>query len=154
MFIVVVWIPDHGVPRLLHEGGELEEPQLVVPDAPALPGGAGGLGRARQTSHPHPEAGRSLLRVEERILSEGLHVVRRGLAQAGVLPEASVRDGGSHPGLHVSRGRHDLGAGHLLHLLESFLPLGGIKVGGGTLAGHLQHTPSLPACLLLELQQL
>ena len=138
MFIVVVRVPDHGVPRLLHEGRELEEPQLVVADAPALPGGTGWLSCPSESSHPHAQAGGRLLRLQERVLGEGLHVVRRGLAQAGVLPEASVGDGRAHPGLHVGGGRDDLGARHLLHLLQSLLPLGGVKVGGGTLARHLE----------------
>ena len=138
MFVVVVRVADHRVPGLLHEGGELEEPQLVVADAPALPGRAGWLGRPSEGSHTHPEAGGSLLALQERILSERLHVVGRGLAQPRVLPEPPVGDGGAHPGLHVGGGRDDLGARHLLHLLESLLSLGGIKVGGGTLAGHLQ----------------
>ena len=32
------------VPGLLHVGGELEQPELVVADAPPLPGGGGGGG--------------------------------------------------------------------------------------------------------------
>ena len=56
-----------------------------------------------------------------------------------MLPEAPVGDGGPHPGLHVGGGRDDLGAGHLLHLLQSLLPLGGVQVGGGALAGNLQQ---------------
>ena len=61
-----------------------------------------------------------------------------------MLPEAAVGDGGPHPGLHVGGGRDDLGAGHLLHLLQSLLPLGGVQVGMGTLAGHLQRSQSDP----------
>lgn len=60
-----------------------------------------------------------------------------------MLPEAAVGDGRPHPGLHVGGGRHDLGAGHLLHLLERLLPLRGVKVGGGALPGDLQQQSGL-----------
>ena len=60
-----------------------------------------------------------------------------------MLPESAVCDGGSHPGLHVRGGRDDLGAGHLLHLLQSLLPLGGVQVGGGALARNLQQRGGL-----------
>ena len=60
-----------------------------------------------------------------------------------MLPEAAIGDGGPHPGLHVGGGRDDLGAGHLLHLLQSLLSLGGVQVGGGALAGNLQQQGKL-----------
>ena len=70
-----------------------------------------------------------------------------------MLPEAPVGDGGPHPGLHVGGGGHDLGAGHLLHLLQSLLSLGGVKVGGWTLAGDLQrNTEQLMFGLKLEIK--
>ena len=56
-----------------------------------------------------------------------------------MLPEAAVCDGRPHPGLHVGGGGHDLGAGHLLHLLQRLLPLRGVQVGGGALPGDLQQ---------------
>ena len=56
-----------------------------------------------------------------------------------MLPEAAVSDGRPHPGLHVGGGGHDLGAGHLLHLLQRLLPLRGVQVGGGALPGDLQQ---------------
>jgi hypothetical protein len=58
-----------------------------------------------------------------------------------------VREEGDRwlPGVHVGRGRDDLRGAHLLHALQGLLPLGGIQVGVGALAGHLgpvgtQHT--------------
>ena len=56
-----------------------------------------------------------------------------------MLPEAAVCDGRPHPWLHVGGGGDNLGRGHLLHLLQSLLPLGGVQVGGGTLAGNLRQ---------------
>ena len=60
-----------------------------------------------------------------------------------MLPEATIRHRGSHPRLHVSCGGHDLSTGHLLHLLQSLLPLGGVQVGGGALARNLQQRGGL-----------
>ena len=79
--------------------------------------------------------------LEEGTLGKRLHVVWRGLPQAGVLPEAArVGDGGhgAHPRLHVRRGRHDLRRGHLLHLLQRLLTLRRVQVARGALAWHLQ----------------
>ena len=79
------------VPGLFHVGGELEEPQLVVADAPALPGGGGGggaeLGGAGggEGAHARPHGQtrhRGLhiaLEAGERALSERLHIMRGGL---------------------------------------------------------------------------
>ena len=112
-----------------------------------LPGGGGGggggaeLGGAGQGAHAHAEAGGGLVALQEGTLGKRLDVVGRGLAEAGVLPEAArVGDGGhgAHPGLHVRRRRHDLRRGHLLHLLQRLLTLRRVQVARGALAWHLQ----------------
>ena len=64
----------------------------------------------------------------------------RCLAEARVLPEPPVGDGRPHAGVHVGRGGDDLRRGHLLHRLQGFLALSGVKVGGGALAWYLHST--------------
>ena len=76
--------------------------------------------------------------MEEGALSKGFDILWRCLPKPRMLPEPSVRDGGSHPVVHVGGGRDDLGAGHLLHALQGFLSLGSIEIGCGALAWYLQ----------------